>query len=253
MNSLKSLVQYGLSERQAKVYIACLELGVATIQQLSKKLQVARSSCEATLTQLQAKGFVSIQKHKSTRRYIPEDPKLVMKTAEQKLKALTTTLPDLTSIFLKNKTIPSVRMYEGKQGIWSVLEEVLAEAKVLHGFGSADDLFKTIGETFPEFRKRRIQKRIPVKMILRDTPHARERQRLGPSELREVRLMGDTGDFASLMFMWDSKIASFSLKDQVVSVIIESKEIAEGQMAMFNFIWNALPAHKPSQTPSDSF
>lgn len=49
-------------------------------------------------------------------------------------------------------------MYEGKDGMWAVLEEILSEAHIIYGFGSADALFDTIGETFPEFRKRRIQK-----------------------------------------------------------------------------------------------
>ena len=243
-NPISSLVQYGLTERQSKVYITCLEFGVVSIQQISKKLQIARSSCEATLFQLQAKGFVSVHKNKSVRRFSPEDPKHVLKTAEQKVQALSGSLPDLSSLFLKNNSIPSVRMYEGKDGMWAVLEEILSEAKVLCGFGSADALYDRIGETFPEFRKRRIQKRIPVKIILKDSPKARQRQEVGPSELRDVRIISDTGNFASLMFMWNSKIASFSLKDEIVAVVIESKEISEGQMAIFNFAWNALPAYR---------
>ncbi|MCF7865481.1 MAG: helix-turn-helix domain-containing protein [Candidatus Pacebacteria bacterium] len=243
-NPLQSLIQYGLTERQAKVYMVCLEFGVASIQQISKRLQVARSSCEATLGQLQAKGFISVHKNKTVRKYSPEDPKHVLKSAEQKVKALSSSLPDLTGIFLKNRTIPSVRMYEGKNGLWSVLEEILSEAKILYGFGSADALFDTIGETFPEFRRQRIQKKILIKIILKDSVKARQRQEAGPSELRDVRIIKDTGNFASLMFMWNSKIASFSLGDEIVAVIIESKEIAEGQMAMFNFTWNGLPAHR---------
>lgn len=82
------------------------------------------------------------------------------------------------------------------------------------------------------------------KIILKDSAQARQRQEAGPRELRDVRIISDTGNFASLMFMWNSKIASFSLKDEIVAVVIESKEIAEGQMAIFNFTWNALPAYK---------
>ncbi len=244
MRTLQTLIQYGLTERQARVYIACLELGVASIQQISKKVQVARSSCEATLHQLKERGFVTSYQHKTVRKFSPVDPRQLVKIAEQKVHGLTSSLPDLTGLFLKNKTIPSVRMYEGKKGMNAILEEILDEAKILHGFGSADDLYDTLGETFPEFRKRRIQKKILVKIILKDTEKARHRQKMGPQELREVRLIKDGTDFSSLVFMWNNKIASFSLREEMVAVVVESKEMAEGQMAMFNFIWNILPGYK---------
>lgn len=242
MKILSTLTNYGLTDRQAKVYIACLELGVASIQELSKKLQIPRSSCEATLDQLQKRGFVSSFKQKTVRRFSPEDPRRVTKMIEQRASDFHNTLPQFLDLYLKNKTIPSVRMYEGKDGMSIILEEILSEAKVLHGFGSVDDLYNYLGDIFPTFTKRRIQKKIPVKIILKDTPKARQRQKLGPSELREVRLIRDVGDFSNLLFMWGSKIALFSLREEAIALVVESKELAVGQKAMFDFMWSALAA-----------
>ncbi len=244
MKTLSVLKNYGLTERQAKVYVACLELGTASVQDISKKIQIARSSCEATLEQLQQRGFVSSFKQKTVRRYSPQDPRQIAKIAEQNATAIAQSLPDMLGLFLKNRTIPAVRMYEGKSGMISILEEILVEAKVLHGFGSADDLFDRLGDIFPAFRKRRIQKKILVKMILKDTPQARERQRMGPKELREVRLVSDVGDFSSLMFMWESKVALFSLREEAIAIVVESKELTVGHRAMFEFMWHALPGYK---------
>lgn len=242
--TLQTLTQYGLTDRQAKVYIACLELGIASIQEISRKVHIARSSCEATIGQLLERGFVTSYRHKTVRKFSPVDPRQIVKVAEQKVGGLINALPDLTGIFLKNKTIPSVRLYEGKKAMESILEEILAEAKVLHGFGSADDLYDALGETFPEFRKRRIQKKIPAKMILRNTAKARQRQKMGPQELREVRLLNDdTIDVSSLVFIWNDKVASFSLRQEMIAVIVESREMATGQMAMFDGLWKTLPAY----------
>lgn len=242
--TLQTLTQYGLTDRQAKVYIACLELGVASVQEISRKVHIARSSCEATINQLLERGFVTSYQHKTVRKFSPVDPRQIVKVAEQKVGGLINALPDLTGIFLKNKTIPSVRLYEGKKAMESILEEILAEAKVLHGFGSADDLYDALGETFPEFRKRRIQKKIPARMILRNTAKARQRQKMGPQELREVRLLGDdTLDVSSLVFIWNDKVASFSLRQEMIAVIVESREMATGQMAMFDSLWKTLPAY----------
>lgn len=242
---LQSLLGFGLNDKQAKVYLSCLELGTATIQSISRRLGIPRSSCEAILSQLQSKGFVSVHRYKSTRRYSPENPKTILEQSSRKLKNFESVIPTLSGMFLKNSPISTVRMYEGKEGIWIVLEEILKEAKVLYGFGSADALYDSIGDTFPDFRMRRIKNRIPVKIILKDTPKARQRQLLGPSELREVRLIQDAHESKSLVFMWNNKIASFSFTNQLVAVVIESKDIYESQMALFLTTWNMLPAYKP--------
>lgn len=244
MKTTSVLTNSGLTARQAKVYLACLESGVCSIQELSKKLQIARSSCEATLEQLQKKGFISSYKHKTVRRYSPEDPRNLVRVAEEKARSFRESLPQLLGSFLKNKTIPTVRMYEGKDGMNIVLEEILTEADMLYGFGSVDDLYQTLGDTFPSFTKRRIQKKIPVKIVLKDTPKARIRQKLGPQELREVRLIRDVGDFTNLFFMWKSKIALFSFGTETIVVLLESRDLAIGQKAMFDFIWKTLPAYK---------
>ncbi len=244
MRTISTLKAIGLTERQAKVYLACLESGTLSIQELSRKLQIARSSCEATLEQLHKKGFISVYKHKTVRRYSPEDPRNLARLEGEKNRLLQNTLPELLGSYLKNKTIPTVRMYPGKDGMNTVLEEILSEADALCGFGSVDDLYNMLGDTFPNFTKRRIQKKIPVKIVLKDTLKARQRQRLGSQELREVRLIRDVGDFTNLLFMWKSKIALFSFGNESIVVVLESKDLAIGQRAMFDFIWNTLPAYK---------
>jgi sugar-specific transcriptional regulator TrmB len=245
---INSLITYGLNEKQAKVYITCLELGTATIQHISKRLGIPRSSCEVLLSQLQKKGFVSMHSYKKVRRYTAEDPKSVLEQSHRKVKTLESIIPNLSNLYLKSTPVPSVRLYEGKEGVWMVLEEILKEAKILYGFGSADALYDSIGDTFPDFRTRRIQKKIPVHIILKDTPRARQRQRLGPSELRDVRLIQDAGESRSLIFMWNNKIASFSFNNQLMVVVLESKDIYESQMALFQTTWHSLPPYRPSFT-----
>lgn len=47
------LKQLGLNDRHATIYLACLELGSASIQKISAKAGFARSTCEAVLGSLQ--------------------------------------------------------------------------------------------------------------------------------------------------------------------------------------------------------
>lgn len=44
MDIIASLRQFGLNEKQAKVYLACLELGSASVQKIAKKAGVERTN-----------------------------------------------------------------------------------------------------------------------------------------------------------------------------------------------------------------
>lgn len=243
--SLKStLEEYGLKERHALIYIACLELGPSSIQKISQKSGFARSTCEAVLGSLQQKGFVTSYRKKHAKYFSPEDPKKIIQIAKNKSAALEGALPQLLARYGKTESLPTVRQYEGKQGMISILEEILEEADELLGFISVDELFNILDDYFPEFRKRRIEKRILVKVILKDSPVARERQQLGPSELREVRIMPEALEHRGAILIWKDKITMFSLHEDLVALVIESKNIAATEKAMFSFIWDSLPSPK---------
>ncbi len=66
---IKDLIEFGLSEKEAKIYIALLELEIATVNEIAKKAGVNRSSTYVTLDGLISKGFVSISDDKNIRHY----------------------------------------------------------------------------------------------------------------------------------------------------------------------------------------
>jgi len=64
MQLQKALEQFGLNKKQAKVYLAVLELGSATVNIISNKSGIARSSCYDILNSLIKKGIASSFKKK---------------------------------------------------------------------------------------------------------------------------------------------------------------------------------------------
>ncbi|MDI6733984.1 MAG: helix-turn-helix domain-containing protein [Patescibacteria group bacterium] len=240
MDLEKILKQFGLNQKEASVYLAVLELGQSSVQKIARKAGIARSTTYEILESLKNKALVySLQKH-NVLNYGTEEPKKLSDFAKERAKLLEHALPEFTALYGKAKTRPTVRFYQGKEGARIMLEEILKEAKELKAFSSADDLFTVLDEVFPEFVKKRIKAKIPIKVILRESPKARERQRLGPQELREVRIIPVKYEYHGLTFMWKNKIAMFSLKADLVMVLIESEELAQMQSAMFNVIWDSL-------------
>ena len=234
------LKQLGLNERHAAIYLACLEIGSASIQQIALKSGFARSTCEAVLQHLLEKGFVSSFRKKNIRHFSPEDPKKLLMLEQSKAKLLEEALPQFSARYFKGGLLPTVRLYQGEKGMISVLQEILAEARELKSFGSIDDVYGALGDYFPKFTKERIAKRIPLKVILNDTPFARERKEKGPQELREVKLVPESYKYSSVTFVFESKVIMCSLKEGITTLVIESDELYQIQNGMFDLIWEAL-------------
>ncbi|PIQ68981.1 MAG: hypothetical protein COV91_01125 [Candidatus Taylorbacteria bacterium CG11_big_fil_rev_8_21_14_0_20_46_11] len=236
------LKQLGLNDRHATIYLACLELGSASIQKISAKSGFARSTCEAVLQSLQKKGYITTFKKKNTRYFSPEDPKKLIGEAKDKVSLLEKSLPEFSALYFKGGEAPSARVYEGEKAVNLVFMEILDEAKELLAFGSVDELTAVFPNYFTEFTKNRIERTIPLKLILRNTPLAQERQELGPQELREVRITPDEErPYAGLVYIWGNKIAMVSLKKEITAFVIESEDLSHIQKAMFFRIWDTLP------------
>ncbi len=234
------LQKFGLTHREALLYLATLELGSAPVQKIAEKSGLVRSTAYEVLERLRVKGLVSTFLKKKIRYFSAEEPNQVVNFAESRLATLKEALPELNALVGKNRRRPTVRFYEGKEEMLLIFAEIVAEADTLLGYSSTDDLFREMGEAHKEFLAARIAKKIPLRVILRDTPFGRERQRRGRAELRDARLMKAEPAFHGQLYIWKNKIAQLSFRDDFVAVVTESKELADMQRALFENLWSLL-------------
>ncbi|MFH1457263.1 MAG: helix-turn-helix domain-containing protein [Patescibacteria group bacterium] len=233
----KTLKNYGLNEKQAKVYLACLELGSSSVQKISQKSGLARSTCYEILESLHKLGAITTYKKKKVRYFSPEDPHKIVQATKDKIELFEDALPQLRALYRQAAHQPTVRFYQGQEQMKIILKEIIGEAKQIYSFNSIEDNLALFGNYWTKFVDQRIKKKIPVKVILFDSSQARQRQEKGLQELREVKIISDKYTHHSLMLIWGNKIAIFSLKKQLVALVIESDEIAETLKMMFEFMW----------------
>ena len=238
MNLQKTLKEYGLSEKQAKIYLACLELGSAPVQKISQKASLARSTVYEVLESLKEGGLISTFKKKKTKYFSAEEPQNVINLAKERVSSLEQALPEFNALYGQAKVRPTVRFYEGRQEMKIIFDEIINEADELLSFGSARDLLDTMGDFWPKFVRRRVEKKIPAKVILSESKTAYERKRLGQKDLREVRMVPAEYKHNGTIVVWANKIAMFSLKKDLVALVVESDVLAEMQRNMIKVIWD---------------
>lgn len=231
------MISLGFTPKEAKVYLACLELGHGSAFQISEKAKLPRSTTYDTLLSLMKKETVIPFLKGSRKRFAVSDPMVLQMRLKKQQHRLQRLMPELQALFLSKSSKLRLRFYEGKQGINIVLKEALEEADEMISVSNIADIFDKLREHFPKFSYERARRKIPIRIISRDSSKARERKRLGREELREVKIKDTPIPFRSVFFAWKNKLVLITLQEDLMIVVIESVDIVQTFRAMFEWIW----------------
>jgi len=234
-----TLEEYGLTDKQAKVYLACLSLGSASITQISKKAQLKRPTTYLIIDELLEKHFLVVIPHGKKNLYKAEDPEKLLKELNEKRSKFEAIMPELKNIYAKSLKQPRVRFYEGKDKLLKMYEEIFRSKEIWAIF--SDEYL----ELFTEEEKRHMF-RLLVRHggIIYDLVEDTKASRLGIQAkyrkgVSEAKFLPDDMDMATNILVFGDKLAVISLEN-VVGVIIEDEDIANTQKALLKFIWKHL-------------
>lgn len=234
----KALEKYGLNNKEILVYTSLLQLGPSSVSKISDKSKLARSTVYEVLKALVRKGLINHYLKKKIQYFSPEEPSKLIKKLEIAKEELVSVLPQLEAMtsFVKNK--PSAKFYQGKDQIKLILLEIIDEAQELYAFAVAEDFLTVLSDYHQWFLNKRIKRKIPLKLILKDSKVARDRKDKERQELREVKILPNKYDFSGIIFIWKNKTAILSLENDFNAIIIDSIELTKIQKAQFNYLWD---------------
>lgn len=243
---LEILISFGLEERAARLYISLLELGSATVLQLSRKSGVERTVIYYLLKELRRYGL--IQESYDSRQHltiIPCNPDRLMELEKERHQKMKAVLPELKALYQDQPKRPRVQIFEGLEGIDALyddliitLKELPQEQREMLTYSSVDLLTALPIHNQQPFREKRKEHRIRVRVISHDSEVAREFRARDQQELRESRLLPDAAEFFTATFViYGDKVAQYSLKGEYFALVIESPELARLQRHAFDLAW----------------
>lgn len=240
----RDLIEIGLNEKEAKIYLASLELGQSTVQDIAKKAGVNRATTYFVIEGLMKSGLMS-SFHKGKKQYfVAADPDRLIEvlereknTIEKRKENLKKLLPQLQSINNKQKNRPIVKYYEGKEGIKTMVDEVTIPGKeIVRMAYNKDAVIKTFSE---EQRKRwtehRIKNNIITQVIYTFKNGVLESTADGIRRKVPFEKFPITCDIA----VYDDKIRLASFGDRLIGIVIEDKELAASLRAVLDLAWEA--------------
>ncbi len=235
------LAGLGLSESQAAVYLAALELGQATMQALARKSGVKRTSIYNFIEELKDRSLITETKKQKRRVYSAVDPEHLIEIEKTRLKELERLTPELKAIQNKSKTKPRVTFYEGMERILEVYTDQLKEKKPIVAFEDLEHMKIAMPESFYHtWAPERAKRNITFKSILRDSPAAREFIKDNIKNLRQNKFL-QSGDWKTEINIYGDKVALMSFRTKPpFCVLIEDHDIAETLRTAWQQLWERL-------------
>lgn len=237
---LKSLMELGLKDHEAKVYLACLQSGQATVGQISDLSDVQRTFVYDILADLKEKGLVSEIELKNVKHYSAISVEQFKKFQQEKLRKFESLMPELRAL---EKTVgdrPRVRFFEGPEGIKAALEDTLNQpsGSQILAYATGEGYYDSDPVFIKEYLRQRVRKKISVKAIGPDSEINRSYVDQDKDQLRQTLLVpADKFPFTNEIDIYGNKVAIISLQGELLAVIIESESIAKTQWAIFELAW----------------
>jgi sugar-specific transcriptional regulator TrmB len=241
---LKELQDLGLSEKEARTYLASLELGATTADKLAKHAKLVRSTTYVQLESLMKMGLMSTYEEGKKTMFAPESPELLRRVLSKqrddltvKERDLTSYLPELLRQFESAGERPVVRFFPGKEGVAAVRDEVLTtKEKKSYIIFSPENLSKLFSEQYlDDYSKKREELGIHSKGIYTYKEFFGQAG-LGPLTERRF-LRPDILPLTIDIYIFDDKTAILSLTGDVFGFVVQSTQIATSMKLIFNFLW----------------
>lgn len=243
---LNALTNLGLGENEANLYILLLKIPEASIPELVKRSDFSRTMLYHVLGNLKNAGLITEYKKGKKTVYNAEPPEKLedfILAQERELKRqrnlLTDVSVDLRSLYRLGHNKPGVKFFEGKEGSKEALYDTLTATETVYAYVDLDAV-QSYGDdiNIPYVKKRR-QLGIHKKLLVIDTPSARDYLKRQGSEMTEFRFLPkEMGYFATGMEIYNNKISYFTLNEtDGMAVIIEDHGIYQMHRKMFEFLW----------------
>jgi len=240
------LKQLGLSDKEAKVYLAVLELGPSTAIQIAQKADINRPTAYVQIEALMKMGLMSSHE-KGKKTYFAAEPperlrelvRIKQSEVEDQGKRLKKILPELQTLFDSAEERPKVRFYEGKEGLMAMQEDIFKLRKQeIVGVYSADFYEKL----FTKEEKKRIndlRKRRGIRGRGLYTRGSGPFTEAPPPTIQDRFVPASKFPFVSGMDIYGDKVALFSQRGKIVGAVVENQDIADTMRSIFNLAWEA--------------
>ncbi len=241
----KILEDLGLSPNEAKIYETLVEHGESGVGEISILAKIHRRNTYDSIKRLINKGLCFEVFSSGGNLYNAVDPGKLLELVSEKQQAVEKILPELNKKFKHNSVAEEAFIYRGYEGQKNVWRDILREGKDVMIIGAKAQWFDPkLDSTREAFYKETKRKKIIFHLLLDDEIRLKlpeftknypglMKYRYLPKESSTTAIIVIFGDYVVMY----SGVGIMKMNDNVSFFIIHSKELVEGYVKWFNYMW----------------
>ena len=238
-----ALEKLGLTSSPAKVYVALLGLGEATVLELAEDSGIKRTTLYPILEDLEKAGFVHKTKTKKQTHYIAEQPSNIAQQIADNVEEFNTYTKELEQKHKGNPSTARVVFFDGGEGFKQIWRDIFAS-------GEKEFLIITDPQEMLQFVKKNyitnkiISKKLELKVhsrqIIASSEYAKEIVAKDREEMRESKVLPHTFKIPMTTIIYGDSVALMSPASENTMLIVESPSFAKTQRSYFEMLWSAI-------------
>ncbi len=242
MENKEILQELGLTNSEAKVYLALLENGPSLAGQISRKTGIHRRNIYDITERLIKKGLIGYIVKNNRRLFEAANPERLKEILEQKQQALNENLPELNLLYTKTKEKQETNFYKGTEGLKTVFQDQLEldddkdnknsknkNKKEILILGASSSASEILPFYFKWYDKDRVKNKIKARIISSD--------KLKNIPLSEIRYLPQKYANPLAINIYKNKVAIILWQKQPIAIVIKQQEIADSYKKYFELMW----------------
>jgi sugar-specific transcriptional regulator TrmB len=228
----KELLKHlGFLDAEIDVYTALLRLGPSLVSKIHQETGHHRTHIYDLLEKLREKGLVSTFIQAGKKHFQAAPPNTILSYLEEKKAAVKTFLPELEKLTKLPKDDTSVELFKGKQGLKTVLQDILKRKKNYAVMGSVKQFEAILQFAMPQFLKQVEKKKIKERIL------CDKKEKIIKIKTGKYRYLKGDYLFPSSFVLYGNKVAMFIWQMPYFAIVINNKDIAQTYKNYFEFFW----------------
>lgn len=243
---MKVLNDCGLSEKEALLYLSCLQSGASPASSIARLTGLKRPTAYILLQELVTKGLISSYTKGDTVYFSARDPQILVKQAEEKYEHIKSIVPELTHLVNHLDTKPKVEIYEGFEWVKNLyLDTLTSKVKACSFYGDwvvSGELAKWIYDVYVPLR---IRNKIDLRVIIwswSDTSYvswfAKKDQYKDFTTIKFARDFTLTIKGQIFIYGPDKVFIISYSNGEMMGIILTSHQLYSTFMSLFDYIWS---------------
>jgi len=243
---LITLQNYGFSDKEARIYLTCLELGSSLASTIARRAEVNRWTAYSILQDFKRQGIASETIIDEVKYFSVVSPEVLFKKEEEKYEKMKSTLPELLAITEKFGNRPKTQFFEWLEGLKYVYKQVILSWEEMNKWESFltfvwssnidSKLQKYLIEEFVPWR---LKYKTPTKAIIDKKSLSEWYSKYNKDKHNNIIIDDPIFDIANeIIVHWKDKISILMYApNEMCALTITSQTLHNWLKSMFNLIW----------------